>query len=76
MVCSLVDVNVENSFIISAEVGEWPWLSLSWVVAFLASQVHGIGEVEAGSRKIELPDLVVSGGVVGLMAASNLSDSP
>ena len=41
----------------------------------LTSLNHGIGEMDPCCLEFALPDLVVGGGVVVLMAASNLSDS-
>ena len=60
----------------SADVGERPPLCFCCVIVFRASHVHGIGEVEPGSLEIAPAVFVVSGGVVGLMAANSLSDSP
>lgn len=41
----------------------------------LTSLNHGIGDMDPCCLEFELPDFVVSGEVVGLMAVSNLSDS-
>ena len=59
----------------SADVGERPPLCFGCEIVLRASHVHGIGEVVPWSFEIAPPDLVVGGGVVGLMAVSSRSDS-